>query len=331
MKKIVLALVVLGFAAPAWADVVITCAQVGDTNEVVISFDATTETNLVRAFGLDIQFDDDATVLSVGNVNPDYYIYPGTIQIDTSTTPPTIDYGTPVAEYGDLPSDTLPGYDSNGVTLEMASLYAPTGPGSPNAPAKSGVLLSLYVSKPADLHTCLTITGNVARAGSKGVTMEDPAEDPTVSSPPCCMDFVPDECYYGQPDYGQWDAVGKPLCWCYPRQCHGDADGLLEGNTKIGFFYVGFNDLNVLVSAWKVLEPAVAPIPSGPGIGSVPGGACADFDHVEEGNTKIGFFRVGFNDLNILVASWKVLEPAVAPIPSGPGVPGDCQPGNESP
>ncbi|HUS71924.1 MAG TPA: hypothetical protein VMY06_02575, partial [Sedimentisphaerales bacterium] len=116
MKKIIIALVVLVFAAPAWATVTITAAQVGDTNEVVISFDASGEGNLVRAFSLNLQLDDGATILDVGNVNADYYISPGTIQIDTSTTPPTIDYATPVAEYDDLQSDTLLGLDSNGIT-----------------------------------------------------------------------------------------------------------------------------------------------------------------------------------------------------------------------
>jgi len=188
MKKIILALVVLMLAAPAWAEVVITCAQVPDTNEVVISFNATTEANLVRAFGLNIQLDDDATIIGVGNVNPDYYIHPGTIQI----TGNEITYGgTPVAEYDDLQSDTLLGLDSNGVTIEMASLYYPPDPTHVNAPAKSGVLLSLYVSRPTapDLQTCLTISGNVARAGSSGVVMEDPDEDPTVSPTGCCVDF----------------------------------------------------------------------------------------------------------------------------------------------
>ncbi|HIJ53323.1 MAG TPA: hypothetical protein HPP66_09240 [Planctomycetes bacterium] len=239
MKKIVLALVVLVFAAPAWADVVITCAQVGDTNEVVISFDAMTETNLVRAFGLDIQFDDDATVLSVGNLNPDYYIYPGTISIDTTQTPPEIDYGTPVAEYGDLPSDTLPGLGSNGVTLEMASLYVGDG----NAPAKSGALLSLYVSRPTapDLQTCLTITGNVARAGSSGVVMEDPDELVTVNATGCCVDFPSDE----------------PICWGFVGQPCGDSDG--SGSVNIA-------DLVALKASWFKSDPDPAYNP------------CADFD-----------------------------------------------------
>jgi len=314
MKKIILVLVVLVFAAPAWADVVITAAQVGDTNEVVISFDAETETNLVRAFSLDIQLDDDANVLSVGNINPDYYIFPGTIQIDTSTTPPTINYGTPVAEYGDLPSDTLPGLGSNGITLEMGSLYAPTGPGSPNAPDKSGDLLSIYVSKPADFQTCLTITGNVARAGSKGVVMEDPDEDPTVSATGCCVDFPPEECYYGQPDYDEWVLVGKPDSWCNKRQCHGDADGNIHGSPLFGEYYVGAPDLSIFLSAWKVLEP-----PKGTGIASVPNGISADFDHQIHGSPLFGEYRVGAPDLSIFISNWKVLEP-----PKGPGIPDDC-------
>jgi hypothetical protein len=120
------------------------------------------------------------------------------------------------------------------------------------------------------------------------------------------------------PDYDEWLSVGKPDC------CHGDADGLLQGDPKTGYYYVGAGDLNVLIGAWQVLEPAVAPTPSGPGIGSVPGGICADFDHAQQGDPKTGYYRVGAGDLNILILNWQVLEPAVAPTPSGPGIPPDC-------
>jgi hypothetical protein len=115
-------------------------------------------------------------------------------------------------------------------------------------------------------------------------------------------------------DYFEWLAVGKPDCWCYPRQCHGDADGLLGGGPKTGYYAVGPLDLNILVSAWLVLEPAF-----GPGIASIPNGICADFAHDLGGGPKTGYYRVGPTDLNILVANWLVLEPAF-----GPGVPPDC-------
>ncbi len=226
-------------ASPAWATVIITAAQVGDTNEVVISYDASTEATLVRAFSLNIQLDD-ANVLSVGNVNPNYPIHPGTIQIDTSGPKPVIDYGSPVAPQADLPSDTLPGLGTRGITIEMGSLYAPTGLGSPNAPDPCGVLLSIFV----DWECCLTITGNVARAGSSGVVLEDPDLAPTVTFPaPNSVCVIVSCC---------------PHCWAYVGQPCGDSDG--SGA-------VNFADLVALKASWLKSDPDPAYNP------------CADFDH----------------------------------------------------
>jgi hypothetical protein len=116
------------------------------------------------------------------------------------------------------------------------------------------------------------------------------------------------------PDYAEWVAVGKPACWCYPTQCHGDTDGLTGGSPKTGVYYVGPADLNVVVPVWLLKEP-----PYGPGVASVPGGICADFAHDVGGSHKTGVYRVGPTDLNILVANWLKKEP-----PFGPGVPPDC-------
>jgi len=120
---------------------------------------------------------------------------------------------------------------------------------------------------------------------------------------PCCHE-----------DYFEWLSVGKPDCWCYPRQCHGDADGLSYGSSKTGVYYVGPADLNILVAGWLKKEP-----PHGPGIASVPNGICADFAHDVSGSTKTGVYRVGTTDLNILVSNWLEREPT-----AGPGVPADC-------
>jgi hypothetical protein len=205
MKKIVLTLVLLLFAAPAWADVEITAAQVGDTNEVIISWDASSEPNLVRAFGLDIQLDNDANILEVTGLSADYWVYPGTIVIDVDGN---VTYqGTIAAEYADLPSDTLEGPpDGNGVTLEAASLYAPVGPGSPNAPDPSGDLASIIVSKSC----CLTISANVSRAGPTGVVMESPDEVVTVNFPEPCVEVIIEE---GCPCLGDLVPVGAPDGW----------------------------------------------------------------------------------------------------------------------
>ncbi|MHC4098866.1 MAG: hypothetical protein ACYSWZ_22950 [Planctomycetota bacterium] len=315
MKKILLTLVVLVFASPALAAVNITAAQVGDTNEVIISFDATGETNLVRAFGLNVTLSNDANVVSVTGLSVDYWVYPGTIQIAANGDISFI--GSIGAEYGDLPSDTLVGPpDGNGVTLEAASLYAPVGPGSPNAPAKSGDLASIIV----DANTTLCITANVSRAGATGVVMEDPDEVVTVNYGACINVNLPpkdDDCYKNplNADYAEWDAVGKPLCWCALRQCHGDALDDMGGSIKTGFYAVGPTDLNVLIAGWLVLEP-----PHGLGIDTVTDGICADFAHDEGGSIKTGFYRVGPTDLNILIANWLVLEP-----PHGTtGIPADC-------
>ena len=114
--------------------------------------------------------------------------------------------------------------------------------------------------------------------------------------------------------YSQWVSVGTPRCWCYPRQCHGDADGLAQGSAKAGFAYVGTNDLNIFVTAFNVFEP-----PKGPGIASIPNGICADFDHAAQGSSKAGFVRVGTNDLNVFVTYFNVFEPT-----KGTGTPADC-------
>lgn len=305
MKKILFVLVALLFAAPAWASVDITIAQVGDTNEVIISI-TSTETNLIRAYSLDIKLtenggDPDPKVLEVTALNPGYWVFPGTIQIDASGN--VTNLGSPVAEYGDLPSDTLAGLDSNGVTVELGSLYAPVGPGSPNAPAQNGALLSVKVSDDA----CITVTANESRAGASGVVMEDPDESPTVNLPAMlCIDVVttPPECYDGMADYDQWVTVGKPVCWCYPRQCLGDADGLPYGKQN---YWVSIPDLTILKDAWNKTAAQLVGVD-----------ACADFDHLPYGKS---LYRVSIPDLTILKNNWSI---AGGPAPT-------CLPGNEVP
>jgi hypothetical protein len=79
------------------------------------------------------------------------------------------------------------------------------------------------------------------------------------------------------PEYGDWVAWGRPDCWCYARQCHGDADGCQSGP-----FSVGLPDLQGFKECFNRVD-----IP--------PECICYDFDH-----TASGPFRVGISDLNIL-------------------------------
>jgi hypothetical protein len=280
----VVTLLVLIAIVPALADVDIIANLTEELGGVIISFDATSETNLVRAFAFDIQLDNDANIVSVVGLSMDYWVYPGTIQIDASGN--FTDYGTIAGEYGDLPGDTLPGPpDGNGVTLEAASLYAPVGPGSPNAPSKSGVLAEIIVDK----CTVLTISANLARAGPTGVVMEDPNEVVTVNFPealyvcgwhfPCLR--------YTDPGYNTWQLLGEPDCWCYRHQCQGDADGLATFGR-----YVALSDLNILKAEFG---KTITELQNSGNQG------CADFDHV------LTFGRpVGLSDLNILKTNFGV-------------------------
>jgi hypothetical protein len=96
-------------------------------------------------------------------------------------------------------------------------------------------------------------------------------------------------------DYDEWVAEGKPAAWCYPRQCHGDADGIsieippLSGNK----WYVNLLDLNLLKNVWKIKEPPVGP-------GLIPAQLGADFDHRKAGSPFTGYWRVSFNDVQIM-------------------------------
>jgi hypothetical protein len=93
-------------------------------------------------------------------------------------------------------------------------------------------------------------------------------------------------------EYGDWAAWNKPKCWCYTRQCRGDATG-----TPLGPYWVQLADLNVLKSGWYKVDTVLATIPNG---------ICADFNHA-----ALGPYRVQLADLNILKAYWYKVESLV--------------------
>ncbi len=81
-------------------------------------------------------------------------------------------------------------------------------------------------------------------------------------------------------EYADWTSWGRPDCWCYQRQCRGDADGI-----KSGPFWVAVPDLGMFRRVFNKTDQAVM---------LVRNGICADFDHL-----KSGPFRVAVPDLNI--------------------------------
>lgn len=313
MKKMILTLAVVLLAAPAWATVSITLTGLGG-GVIQIGYDATSETEYVRAFALNVVatggnitgIDDYA----VGDDNGGYGIFPGSFAGNITVNPTTgqVDSWvgnpnpyTPVAPAGD--PDALGDIPGPAITIEMGSLYTTARPG------KTGVLCTITVEESVSK---VCVTGNAIRGN---VVLEN-ASEATLSPLEVCWtgDCFPST----HPKYAEWVAVGKPRCWCLKRQCYGDVDGVKEGSDKKGYAYVKYMDLNVLVAGWPVLEP-----PKGPGIGTVTyngiAGVCADSARDKEGSDKKGYYRVHYNDLNKLVASWPILEP-----PKGPGLPTDC-------
>jgi len=317
MKKLSLVLAALLFTTPALAAVHITVEPSGKTALVKYATDG----EKVRAFALDITVDK-GVIQGISDfirgestkAQPGYGIFPANFARHITVNPDTgevakwdVNDYTPVADPCD--PGALGGLGTKGLTVEMGALYYPTDDSSPNAPLNQGTLFKLTLSEQAKL----TIKLNEARGG---VVLTNPDVPAVVD-----LSKVTGIAIAGgiaiassSAEYAEWVAVGKPVCWTYPRQCHGDADGRKEGDAKTGFYYVGPSDLNIVVAAWQVKEP-----PFGPGIATINNGICADFAHDRGGNATTGFYRVGPTDLNRLVESWLIKE-----APAGPGVPGDC-------
>jgi len=286
MKKIIFALIAFVFAAPALATVTITATDEGG-GIVRISYTAVSEPNKIRAFALNITVDSGATIDGISDYNigesnstaKGYGIFMGAINIDAGTGQ-VISYGTPVAP--NTASGALGGLGTPGITVEFGSLYE-----DGNAPPDSGTLCRLDVNGQGAADYNLGLATEDVRGG---VVMEDGS---TVTP---IFIIRPEECFpSGHPDYSEWVAVGKPDCWCYPRQCHGDADGQKEGILITR--WVSFNDLNIFIIEWQTDD------------------LCSDFDHREEG--AIIKRRVSFNDLAILVANWQTdpIDPNCLDVP----------------
>ncbi len=251
MKKIIFVLVVLLLAVPAWATTVtITATQVGTTDQVEIKY--VSVGNLPRAFGLDITVTDGNIVACepnmVGECTADvkgYGIFPGTIVIEADGT--VSNDGTPVAPPG--ATGALGGIDTNGITIEMGSLYV-----DGNAPPLEGVLCTITVTKSCTVK----IAGNAARCGTGsalGVVMENPDEVIIETYVPGGV-IIPSKCLVvgqvvggvliTQDMYDLWVVLGEPLSWCYDCHYRCDTDGDCD---------VDGIDVGVLVNGWSVYDP----------------------------------------------------------------------------
>jgi hypothetical protein len=298
MKKICLVAAILMLATTAEAVVNITCTPGtgADCNQVTVSYAVSGEPNKISGLGLDITVDSGAKIVSVSNLNAKYNIYPGSIVITGGLI---TDYGTPVAD-PNFPG-TLGGLGTGGITIEMGALYYPTGDNSPNAPPFSGDLLKFRVDK----NCTVTVAENAIRGG---VVLTNPNLNPTVNATGCIVNCGVTDCLIGGlaslTEKAEWDAWGKPDCWCYARQCRGDING-----KKTGPYWVQLLDLQALSAAFNKMDVPLAAIPNG---------ICADVNH-----KKTGPYRVQLLDLQALSSYFNKMEASVpacnvAPITTGP-------------
>jgi len=301
--RIVLVLAVLMLAAPVWAEVLITCTQVGDTNEIEISYDATGEPNFVRALALNIT-SDAAAITAVTDLDPNFDIFPGSIVIvDGNVT----DYGTPIADKNDYApgsaayNGTLGGLGTGGVTIEMGSLN--------DVPVMSGKICSVFVDC-NDTH--IAVEQNAVRGG---VVLEDPEVTFDFNSPGVDVTCGDNGCFPTDPAYAvqraTWDAYvangWDANCWCAAPegsgyQCDGDADGADSG----AFFYyrVYTGDLNMVMNNWRKKQNTAANNGADP---------CADTDHRDSG--PFFYYCVYTGDLNTVMNNWRKKDSNLA---------GDC-------
>jgi hypothetical protein len=291
MRRIASILVGLYLCGSVWAGVTITLTKVSDT-KIVIGYNATTESQLVRAFALDIMVDDgnilDISDYAVGDDNYGYGIFPANFgRHITVLADGTVDNWDDPNYTPAAPPDTpgaLGGLGTDGITIEMGSLYDTSFPG------KTGVLCTITVSE----GICkLCVNGNPIRGN---IVMEDGSEVVPVEA---CIDYV---CFDEFPNgpgyerqYADWVMYGKPMCWCgntFPEwryQCDCDCDGKDSGPPFRYRVYTG--DLNCVVGQWKKK------------IGSPTLNPCADIDHRNSGPPFQ--YRVYTGDLNICIANWK--------------------------
>ena len=304
MKRTLLIVAMLLMATPALATVTITASE--DSEAVVrVSYNCDGGEE-VRAFALDVSVSGTMTIDAIHDFNtgPDtgYGIFPGKFRDH-------IDAGDPCwsdPNYNPISANetdtTGTGLDTNKIIVEMGSLYE-----DPNAPPSSGTLFVLDINCNGETNGLVHLAVNDTRGGV--VDEDGNSVTPDLVDANVCEE---EDCYMG-PDYDEWVAVDKPNCWCYPRQCYGDASGTSEGTTKTGIYWVGVPDLDIFMDAWQVKES-----PFGPGLQGEPN-ICADFSHSSEGTTKTGIYRVGIPDLDIFMSAWQVKEP-----PFDLGIPADC-------
>jgi len=137
----------------------------------------------------------------------------------------------------------------------------------------------------------MTGTGSVCFSEDtlRGGVVDTTGAAMTVTLPGCVeVPSGPAECLKNTaPEYADWLAFGSPACWCFQRQCKGDANGL-----QAGPYWVSGADLAIFKTAFNQ-----ATLPAG--------GICADFNHAAAGPYRVSgadltLFKASFNQATVV-------------------------------
>jgi hypothetical protein len=328
MKKLILVLAIL-VAAPVVTYGALDVSMRLDANDVNIVYTGGDPNNLPRAFALKIELvdgtDPNIVIKDVNDYKKDgestsasrgYGIYPARIVIDSNGN--VTSWGSPLADPCDPGGSlALPGKT---IILEFGSLYVGEG----NAPDPCGILCELHFDcngSTGDVN--IVMTPEVTYRG--GVVLEDGNTAPyftkTLRYTPCIAQ-PPTKCLKSPAqggnsvEYNAWVAWGEPNCWCFKRQCRGDADG----KSSFGY-WVAAADLTLLKRGLSKNDACLATI----SYLGVPG-ICADADH----KSSFGY-RVSSGDLTTLKRFLSQPEVNTPCCDTAPPDPCDCnlQPGDK--
>lgn len=249
MRKLVLVLLVAVLSVPAFAAPALTLVAGGTPGQVVVGYTADAG-DLISGMGITLSVDNGAKITAFTNGASKYWVHPDNVIITGGVL---TDKGSPiVGGPGVLPTASI--------VVEYGALYTRSNPSDPNKPLAIDALCTITVDKNCTLTATANHAGGVitealvASAPSKTLAV-------TVAAPECMK--------ASHPDYTRWVSYNKPDCWCYAKQCRGDADGKLTltkpvMSPDLTIYKAGFNQSAAYV---KANVSGTTPL------------ICADFDH----------------------------------------------------
>ena len=294
MKKLILILVVVAMAAPLYAAGRVTFVATDNVDGTcTITFDANDVIGIEPvALGLDVKVngsDPCHVITAVSGMDAFFEIF-----MDYAYNDPcnyVYGAGDPVADPCAAGPASLP---SHHFCVSMGGLGGETDPEAIPVP-DNGTAFVLTAGNLTD--PCVSVTGHIKINALRGGVIGKDTEPMETNLVPVHLPFtitvppIPTECVKSTaPFYGEWQGSDNPStptakwaspdCWCYERNCRGDADGV-----KTGIAWVNTPDLTIFVDAFGKADFKLDQTK-----------ICADFDHI-----KTGVARVNTPDLTIFV------------------------------